>query len=261
MKPEAENDIMNPENVLTVVETLLSLSKTIYRMVGNVKANSERCQELNKRVQELEKLVLKIQQRGQGQISPSLGDTLRGLCGVLQSTKKWIEKYAQNKRLKKFFRGGSHEEKFRKLNQQLSESCQSLSLALLVDHGEKIDVIYDTLTQRGAVRQRAAIPTFSAPTSQALVPAMPLPGPSSFPLDINYAPLGQTSVFNPFIPQPLPLTNIGFSSAIYNPSLASQYLNFPNVAGMTQIPQFSSVAFSNNGTVAFASKTTYYGYQ
>lgn len=245
-----------------ILETLFSLIRTIYKMAGNVKANEERCQELTKRIQVLEKLILKIQQRGQGQISSSLEDTLRGLCEILQSTKKWMEKYTQNKRLMKFFRVGSHEEKFKKLNEKLTENCQTLSLALLVEHGEKIDAIHESLIQRGGIRQRAPIPSFSppepAPAPQAVMPWMPSPGPSNFPLDINFAPFGQTSGFNPFIPQPVPLTSIGFSNTVYN--WGPQYLNFPNMAGMTKMPQYSSMAFSNNGTVAFVSRKTFYMY-
>lgn len=231
-------------------------------MAGNVKSNKERCRELTKKVESLEKVVSQIQLRGQGSVSDFMKNTLKDLRSNLQSTSEWMEKYTQKKHLNKFMGGGNYEEKFRKLNQKLSENCQLLTLALQVEHGEKIDMIYDTLAQRGsaAVRQRAAIPTFSLPEqTPAPLALVPQPGPASFPLDTNYSAFGQT--FDPIMPLSVPLPDIDFSNSFFNPPWLSQLLNSPDITSFNATSQFSSVIYSDNGTVTYVANKTYYNYQ
>lgn len=200
------------------IEPIFSLVRIIYGMAQNAKTSKRRCKELTKKVELMEKLVLRIQQLGQGRISPSLEYTLRSVRYNLQSTKEWIEKYTRNKGLKRYFGSGSHKEKSKKLNEDLSDSIQALSCALLVEFGEKIDSIYEAVTQRDVIRQRAPIPDFH----------------------------GHTSGFNPGTHQFPLLPNIRLLYPIYNSSLVSTLFNFV-MPSTNSNPRHPSTPFSNNG--------------
>ncbi|CAJ1055908.1 gibberellin-regulated protein 14-like [Xyrichtys novacula] len=267
---------MNQEVVHTLIESLFSLFKMIYRMAENVKANKERCGEIAQRVRSLEGLILKIQQRGSGQICVSVEDALMDLCRTLESTKEWMMKFTKTKRVVSFFKSGSHEEKFNKLDKKLTENFILLSGALLIEQGDKLDRVFDTLTQRGSSQYgfRAPISSFVPPDPTPSPPAIMLPnspttlmppvGPSNFSLGLCPGPLSPNPVMNPAVPptQPYIFPPIGFSNtAVYSSPVFSSAVNVSNMAPLNINGLFGSTVFPQNTGVMYVLNRSVYFYK
>lgn len=263
-------DKANPEVVASVLEHVFSLFKTIYCMAMNIKANKERCTDIAQRVKSIEKLVQTIQQRGPGQISVSVQDALMDLYSTLESVKAWMAKFYQTKRFMSFIKSGSHEEKFNKLDKRLSETFSVLSVALQVEQGDRLDRVYDTISQRGTSKSHMPLPSFTPPSpapsgtetlpSNSTTTPMPLPGPTNYSLGWNpdlFSPAVNPALtpyppgFQPYITYP--------SNAVCTPTSVTQIINVSSNASLSAIAPFTNMILQTNSPfTAYAYSKSYY---
>ncbi|XP_036963610.1 MAPK-interacting and spindle-stabilizing protein-like [Acanthopagrus latus] len=206
-------------DVLGPVQCVLSLCKTIFTMAQNAKANKERCQRVAKRVEALQDLVLTIEQRGPGQISVNVVNTLKELRDTLAAAKQLIMKCSQTKAVMSFIKGSAHEEQFNKINERLSDNFQVLSGALQVEQGNVLHKVYETVTGRRQEEEyysgqaSCTSPTTPMPQPSAMPsmysPTAPMPQPSAMPSMYSpTAPMPQPSampsMYSPTAPMPQP---------------------------------------------------------
>uniref|UniRef100_UPI0037E92804 uncharacterized protein n=1 Tax=Semicossyphus pulcher TaxID=241346 RepID=UPI0037E92804 len=244
-----------------ILDYIFSLFKTIYRMAENVKANKERCKELAQKVRSLEKQVCTIQQRGPGQISITVEETLMYLCRNLEAAKDWMMKYSQSKRMMSFLKSSSHEQKFYKLDKKLTENFNLLSGALLIEQGDMLKKVWDSVRIREVDQSRPKIPfpiinsPDPTPTPQTkrppspIITPMPPPGPIGFSLDLNPGLLSKNPVFNQVMPPNLSgtLPGIGFSNNIlYRPPTVPQIVNVSTMAPVSVFRPFSLMTYPKN---------------
>lgn len=138
---------MDPVDALGLVDLALSLCKTIYDMVGAVKANKQLCRELADRVKSLEELVLSVRGRS-GPISSPVHKALEKLCENLESARSLMVEFSSMKTFSWFVKSGSLKAKFQDVDRRLSDNLHMLSGALLVEQREVLHDVYATV--RGA---------------------------------------------------------------------------------------------------------------
>ncbi|KAI3370729.1 hypothetical protein L3Q82_007107 [Scortum barcoo] len=174
---------VGPQLIMDFVEPILSIITQIYSLAENVKANKDRCQRVAQRSKALQELVLTIKQRGPGQISTPLENALRELCASLEEAKTLMMKFSQTKGVKSFWKSGSHEEKFNKVNERLTDNFQVLSGALQIEHGTMLSKVYQTVSGRSFDEEYYSGQDLTTPTSPTPVPSpvpqMPVSSPTN----------------------------------------------------------------------------------
>ncbi|XP_019216399.1 formin-like protein 2 isoform X2 [Oreochromis niloticus] len=210
-------------------EHILSLTKTIKKMVNTMKSNKERCRRIAERVQAVERLVLNITQSDPSQISETVNVTLKELYTILNSAKDLIAKFSQTKSVKTFFKAGNIEEKFNEVNQRLTENFQVLSGALQIEHTNMLQKVYAAVSRQNTEEEVCSMmantsltPLMlpSSPETRPLYPELP-PTPVSSPTASMSPPAPLYSPTASVIP-PLPVSSpIGFMlppAPLYSPT-------------------------------------------
>ncbi|XP_040893444.1 vegetative cell wall protein gp1-like [Toxotes jaculatrix] len=185
------------------VDLTLSLCTAIYDMVENTKANKDRCQRVTQRVKSLEDLVRTIQQRGTGQISPTVDKALRDLSDTLLFAKDIILKFGKTKGVKSFLNNKNLEEQFSKVNERLTDNFQILSGALQIEQGNILFRVYECVA---VPKQAEGQPVTSGMAPLHLpMPTAPMPAPMAtalMPAPMATAPMPPPM---PGVPMPSPM--------------------------------------------------------
>lgn len=155
---------MDPEDVLQLRGLDLSLCKAIYTMVVNMKANKCFCQQLGERVNSLEELVLGI---SRGQSSSTVHKALKKLCETLDDAQILMMKFFNTSAVKGFFMSSRLKEHFQNMDKRLTDDFHILSGALLIQQGNLLHKVYNTV--RGQ-RQHPARPRIPARPARAHTP-------------------------------------------------------------------------------------------
>ncbi|XP_056138090.1 mixed lineage kinase domain-like protein [Lampris incognitus] len=128
------------------INPILAMVSSIYILSDEVKANRKHCQRVAQRVRALEELVRAVKPE---QISPDVNRALEELKITLESTEQLIRKYASSSFLRRIINAYNHGEEFGILNERFNDAYQVLSLALQVDHGDKLNKVFE-ITSRQA---------------------------------------------------------------------------------------------------------------
>ena len=218
-----------------VLDFSLKLCSLIYMRAANVSANKERCQHIAQRVKALEGLILTIKNRGPGQLSPVVDSALRDLCGTLTSVKTLMEKFTRTKALMIFLKSSSHEGELLNLDKRLSDTFQVLSGALLIEQGDTLNRVYNTVSGNTG-------PTTPMPQPNNMlmpIPTSPLPYSSMPPMALCYPEPPMTySPMSPMNYSPMP------PMATCNPTSSVIY---STMTPMSSVP-FSTTFVSNPAT-------------
>lgn len=129
---------------LGLIDLALSLCKTIYSMLGAVKANKQLCRELAHKVKSLEELILSVSGRS-GQISSPVYKAMKNLCENLESARNLMVEFSTMKAFFCFLMSSSVKEKFQDMDKKLSDNLHMLSGALLVEQRKVLDQVYATV--------------------------------------------------------------------------------------------------------------------
>lgn len=223
--------IMEPGDVLGVVDLILSVCKTIYNMANDAKANKKRCQQIAERVKVLEDLVLTIRQRGCSRISSSVFKALKELRGSLDSAQTLIRQFSRTKAFVGFVMSSRLKDRFDEMDSRLTDNLQVLSGALLIEQGDVLHEVYQTVRGRKQPPARSTSPTPSALSSiaapdQMSVPTAATPACSTMPpmqmcspttvTPVSYimAPMPVSSFMTPIMPLPGAMTPVSFSTTV-----------------------------------------------
>lgn len=213
--------IMEPGDVLGVVDLILSVCKTIYNMANDAKANKKRCQQIAERVKVLEDLVLTIRQRDSSRISSSVYKALMELCRSLDSAQTLIMQFSQTKAFVGFVMSGRLKDRFNDMDSRLTDNLQVLSGALLIEQGDVLHKVYKTVRGRKQPPTRSTSPTPSSLSSimapiQMSVPTAATPAHSIMSPMQMYSPTTLTPVSYIMAPMPLPgtMTPVSFSTTV-----------------------------------------------
>eukprot|EP00064_Thunnus_orientalis_P026164 superscaffoldBa00015578_g26648 len=234
---------------MDTIEPILGLCKTILDLVEKTKTNKERCQRLAQRVKDLEELVLTIKQRRPGQMSDTVTNALKQLCITLESARELMRKYSQTTRFKSFLKSMSHEDKFCKVNERLTDTFQLLSGALQIEHGNILYELYDNVSGRRWGEEYCSGPTDPVPAPCMLPSAPPCSPIPSTPVTCMTP---SASVCSPVSPTPVtcmipsasvcsPITPTPVTCMIPSASLCSPVTPMPVCCFMTSRPLCSPV--------------------
>lgn len=172
------------EPYMFLVDMALNLCATLIKMAMNAKANKERCQQVAQRVKALEEQVLTIKKRGSRRISATVNNALRDLCSTLQSAQELMAKFSKTNAFKGFWKSGSNEEKFRRVDKNLTDNLQVLQSALLIETGDTLHRVYEAVTERRRPHTRPSAPMFepsTTPTETMSSPTTPNPFQNNMP--------------------------------------------------------------------------------
>ncbi|XP_075995632.1 uncharacterized protein LOC142989820 [Genypterus blacodes] len=194
------------------IDPIVSLTKAIYNLAENAKANKERCQRIVQKVKALENLVLKLKQRAPGQISDHVMQTLQLLCITLNSARDLIYRYTQDSKgkMKSLVKSGSHGDKFNKMNEELSEALMVLSAVLHVEQGDMLCKMYESVQDYKSVSGEKLHEEQNPGqlVSTAKAPMTVSSPPASVPLPSTVAPMTAASrrVSMPLLSTAAPMT-------------------------------------------------------
>ncbi|XP_075995446.1 uncharacterized protein LOC142989686 [Genypterus blacodes] len=243
------------------IDPIVSLTKAIYNLAENAKANKERCQRIVQKVKALENLVLKLKQRAPGQISDHVMQTLQLLCITLNSARDLIYRYTQDSKgkMKSLVKSGSHGDKFNKMNEELSEALMVLSAVLHVEQGDMLCKMYESVQDYKSVSGEKLheeqspgqlVSTAKAPmTVSCPTASMPLLGPVAPMASSTVAPMTASSptAFLPFhsplapmaLHCPMPVASMPFTipMAPMSPYDALAPMAFPSHVSMVPLPR------------------------
>ncbi|KAL3044430.1 hypothetical protein OYC64_012840 [Pagothenia borchgrevinki] len=222
-----------------VLDFSLNLCSSIYMRAANVSANKERCQQIAQRVKALEGLILTIKHRGRGQLSPVVDSVLRDLCGTLTSAKTLMEKFARTKVLMRLLKSSSHEDQLLNLDKRLSDTFQVLSGALLIEQGDTLNRVYNTVSGNTGPTtpmpqpNNMLMPSPTSPPPYSSMPPMALCYPEP---PMTYSPMSPMN----YSPMP-PMTSSPMSPMNYNPmppmtSSPMSPMNYSPMPPMTYSP-------------------------
>ncbi|KAL7402694.1 hypothetical protein ABVT39_018508 [Epinephelus coioides] len=160
------------------IDQILTLSKSIFWTVTEVKSNKKRCRRLAERVKALEEPVVSIRQRGPGQITPAVNRALWKLCMTLSTAQELVRKCTKNN----FLNALKCKGKFNSVNESLIDTFQVLSRALHVDQGSVMRRVFqeddDDDSDDGLVLFGSMAPMpYSRPMAPARYPAAAAPSP------------------------------------------------------------------------------------
>lgn len=224
---------MEPGDALALVDMVLSLCKTIYNMVANVKANKRFCQQLAEKVKSLENLVLTVNKRS-GRISSSVFKALKNLCETLNSAQNLMVDFSKIKAFPSFIMSSSLKEKFLNMDKRLTDDLHILSGALLIEQGNMVHKLYDTVTGRRRPPTRpttttpppsietpisATIPTATAPVSRIMFPTQMYRPMTPVPVSCIMTPMPVCGFMTPMA-LPGTMTPFSFSTTIVSKSTA-----------------------------------------
>ncbi|KAK9516151.1 hypothetical protein VZT92_024104 [Zoarces viviparus] len=227
------------------VDPILSLCMGIYQMAENVKANKESCQRVADRVRTLEELVLTIKQRGPGQMSAVVENALKELCNTLALAKRVLIKYSQTKKVENFLKSRSHKDKFRELNNRLTESFQVLSGALQIEQVNMLHTVCEASSGRSpnGVDFNGQTLTGTMPPMSSSTTPMPLSSTSSMSSPTTPMPLSSTSsMSSPTTPMPLSSTSSMSSPTTPMPLSSTSSMSSPT----TPMPLSSTRSMSSH---------------
>ncbi len=112
---------------------------TIYNLIDRMKNNNEQCPHISQRLKALEKLVLFILQKEPDQLSDDVNEALGKLNKVLLSAAELIGKFSDAHMLNQMVKSSDYKLEFDNLNKSLSDAFVTLSGALHVSQGKKLD--------------------------------------------------------------------------------------------------------------------------
>ncbi|XP_037622328.1 mucin-2-like isoform X2 [Sebastes umbrosus] len=179
------------EPYMFVVDMALNLCATLIKMAMNAKANKERCQQVAQRVKALEEQVLTIKKGGSRQISATVENALGDLCRTLESAMELMAKFSKTNALKGFWKSSSNEEKFWRVDKSLTDNLQVLQLALVIEQGDTLHKVYETVTERRRPHTRPSAPMFqpsTTPPETMSSPTTPNPFQNNMPPETMYSP-------------------------------------------------------------------------
>ncbi|KAM6937178.1 mixed lineage kinase domain-like protein [Xenentodon cancila] len=130
------------------IELISSTATAIYNLVETVKANKKRCIRFSERVKALVGLVKSIQERNVVQTTDDVQKTLEGLSETLHLGQKLIEKYTSANLVKRILKANSHTDDFNSLNDRLNEGFQTLALALQLEDGNALRIVFDGIKRK-----------------------------------------------------------------------------------------------------------------
>lgn len=196
---------MESGDALGLLDIVLSLCKTIYNMVENVKANKQFCQQLAEKVKSLEELVLTINKRS-GRISSALYKALKKLRETLNSAQNLMMDFSKIKAFSSFIMSSSLKEKFQNMDKRLTDDLCILSGALLIEQGNVVHKLYDTVNgrRRSPTRPTTTTPPPSIETPiSATVPTATMPVSCIMSLTQMYRPMTPVPVSGVMTPMPV----------------------------------------------------------
>ncbi|XP_061578693.1 mixed lineage kinase domain-like protein [Cololabis saira] len=129
------------------VDLILSAATEIYKLVETVKANKNRCRRVSDRVEALVSLVTSFQERKSVQRSDEVQKTLEELVETLKLAQKVIEKYTSANLVKRILKANTHTDKFEDLNNRLNDAYKVLALALHLEEGNAVRIVFDAIKQ------------------------------------------------------------------------------------------------------------------
>lgn len=112
---------------------------TIYNLIDRMKTNNAQCPHVSQRLKALEKLTLFILQKEPEQLSDDVNDALGKLNKILLSAAELICKFSNAHKLNQMVKSSDYKSEFDNLNKSLSDAFVTLSGALHVSQGKKLD--------------------------------------------------------------------------------------------------------------------------
>ncbi len=231
--------------VFDVITEVLSICKIIYKMAINAKSNKESCQQIASRVKALEELVHKVQQRGPARISDTVYNALRELCVSLNSAEEVMTKFSQTNVFVKFVMSSSHRDEFSKVDKALTDNLLVLSGALLIEQGDVLHKVYDTVHKKRRPRIYAArpeSPPSTPPPTPICSPSTQMPRAnimSPMPVSVPTASAAFPYVMSPMMMSPpvaMPLTvPMPFSTTIVSGSAMTSPFGLNSTIGPTSV--------------------------
>ncbi|CAJ1055880.1 uncharacterized protein LOC127353586 isoform X2 [Xyrichtys novacula] len=194
---------MDLQPVGRLIPGLLTALNFIYDMATNMKANKERFQEIARKVEYLEGLVLRFQANGLDRKSHSVKNALEDLSRTLENIKRWMIKYSNYSGIKKLVRSGKYEEKIGGIDRQLQDHFMFLSgdvLATLSAMGNELDRVQQRISTLFDV-SGPSLPVVVVQTGPLFDPrsyATPPLNNSIFPIHDVTPNISDLDQFNPF---------------------------------------------------------------
>ncbi|XP_027898277.1 vegetative cell wall protein gp1-like [Xiphophorus couchianus] len=179
---------------MDTLQRIFGLCKTIYERAENAKANKDRCQRVAQRVQALERLVKAIEEKGPGQISSAVQQSLNELCVTLVSAEQLMRKFYKSNAIEGFVKSSSNEDKFSKINDKLNDNFQVLSGALQI---EQRDMLISLCSSKRSVNEGNG-PAQTSP--------LPFPMPEPWHATSVFSPVAQPHHTVPMSPQSPPFS-------------------------------------------------------
>ncbi|XP_051237948.1 golgin subfamily A member 6-like protein 10 isoform X1 [Dicentrarchus labrax] len=123
----------------TLTMELIKPFWTIYNMFDKMKNNNEQCPHVMQRLKALEKLALSILQKEPNQLSDDVKEALEKLNKVLLTAAELIGKFTQTFKVTQIVKSSDYKLEFDSLNKSLTDAFVTLSAALHVHQGKKLD--------------------------------------------------------------------------------------------------------------------------
>lgn len=170
-------------------------------MFQTMKTNRQLCQDLAKKVQALQELVVGTINRS-GHIPSHVRRALKTLCENLDSAHVLMAEFSNLSPFFGYLKSDSIKEKFSCVDKKLGDSLQILSTALQVQHGRVLDKVYNIVRNQISYSrpplphlQTSGSPSVALPAAGSSVPMSPTVAaiPCMVPTSAVMVPLAFTS--------------------------------------------------------------------
>lgn len=112
---------------------------SIYSLIERVKKNKDQCPHVFQRLQALEKLSIFMEQEDIHQMPHDVKEALKKLCEVLVKAEELIKRFSGGHVMNQVVNSADYKEEFDSLNKSLSDTFITLSSALHIYQGQKLD--------------------------------------------------------------------------------------------------------------------------
>lgn len=131
--------------VMDTVKNILGVAQAVYAQCERVKCCKCQSRRLVDRIQILMRPIETLQAQPTKTISPELEEVLQKLLRSLEKAKRLLEKYSHQNWMQRFLKASEALEEFSRVNEQLSDAAEGLSLLLQVEQTFKESFRRDVL--------------------------------------------------------------------------------------------------------------------